>query len=180
MTEEYEVVGGLNTYDHSGSLSNLRQSIATEPYPGNTNLIDSLQPTLIHGVIPSTASDIISSITAKQDPNGEVSLGIHQDFIGTLVQYSAAGNGATQNAYTITTGKKFYLMGFRINGLAKQGQVYKTDGATIITILNSSATVPSLQTGGFGLPLWIYNSAEIVKVFGTDASTQLEFWGFEK
>jgi hypothetical protein len=96
----------------------------------------------------------------------------------TLVRYLAVGNGAVQNAYTVTAGCKLHVFTFGVYGASKVAQLYKTDGTTSVCICLNTATITN-QFLANTIPIWTYAAGEIVKVFGTDASTNVMFWGVE-
>ena len=175
--DDYLVYGGVNTYDRSGMVKNLRQAIALEPYPNNTKLINELRLALISGVIPSTTSDIISAITARTGVSGDVALAVYPAYF-TPVNINNVCSGALQSAYTVTTGKKFYLMACTFQQVAAgQCLVYKTDGTTPVILMNTLATTLNDRVIS-SVPIWVYNSGEFVKVNGNNTAT-CNFWGFE-
>lgn len=85
-------------------------------------------------------------------------------------------NGGAQDAYTVTAGKTFYLMGAVIEDSASLCTIYKNDGTTKVLVLFS-------PTGGWGIssatPIWVYTAGQIVKVNGTN-SKLVNFWGIEQ
>ena len=96
----------------------------------------------------------------------------------TLVRYLAAGSGAVQNSYTVTAGKKLHLFTFGVYGASKSASLYKTDGTTTLCICLNTATIANQFLASM-IPIWTYAAGEIVKVFGSDGSTNVMWWGIE-
>jgi len=84
----------------------------------------------------------------------------------TIVNVAAVGSGASQDAYTVTAGKKFYLTGV-VNSADAAGAVivYKSDAATIVTKLTTLINSPKTFTPI--TPIWVYQATTIVKVTAT-------------
>lgn len=97
----------------------------------------------------------------------------------TIINISATGSGANQDAYTTTTGKTFLLYGVWITGgAAMTMDVYKNDGTTLLIHLEILATSDGQQVFS-PVPLWGYQSTEIVKV-KTTLNRAYGFWGVEQ
>jgi len=96
----------------------------------------------------------------------------------TVINISSVGNGANQNAYTVTAGKTFYLMGCS-GGAASACSIfiYKHDGTTKVVELYQAANVSFILNGTN--PIWAYTSAQNVVVKFTNASNY-SFWGIEQ
>ena len=94
----------------------------------------------------------------------------------TFINVNGAGNGTTQTAYTVTTGKTFYLYGFQ-ESVGYIGVVYKNDGTTIVITHQQSGTVQMPVVSS--VPLAVYTSAQLVKVNASNSSTYT-LWGVEQ
>lgn len=97
----------------------------------------------------------------------------------TLVNARAATNGSTNNVYTVTAGKTFYLMGFTyINGVAGTATIYLNDASTIVGY-GSVTTTTQFSTVSSATPIASYSSTQNVKVNGTTGGSVV-IWGFEQ
>ena len=94
----------------------------------------------------------------------------------TFVNVNGAGNGTTQTAYTVTTGKTFYLYGFQ-ESVGYIGVVYKNDGTTVVVTHQQSGTAQ--MPFASSVPIAVYTSAQLVKVNASNSSTYW-LWGVEQ
>lgn len=96
----------------------------------------------------------------------------------SIINVYQTGNGSNQNAYSVTAGKTFYLMGCLYNGASGNTlEIFKNDGATNITRLISGSAQSVSVT--FGIPCQKYTSGQNVVCKATNA-TIYQFWGFEQ
>lgn len=94
----------------------------------------------------------------------------------TMVMVTGTGSGGSQNAYTVTTGKTFYLYGGCIQGGSTNMSFYKNDGTTFIWEIRQPAGVTTPAFSGF--PTAVYTSAQVVKV--TASAAPYSFTGVEQ
>jgi len=95
----------------------------------------------------------------------------------TVINVSATGNGSNQNAYTVTNGKTFYLMGVWCQPGAYAAQVYRNDGATRVCFCSSAASGIMASVAG-NSPIWAYTSTQNVVVNCTTGGIY-GVWGIE-
>lgn len=91
----------------------------------------------------------------------------------TSVNQYGSGNGATQNAYTVTTGKTLYVMAFiHESDVASRCIFYANDGTTMRAVCGSNASGTFVFHAG-GMPVAVYTSGQVVKV---NCTTAKEYW----
>lgn len=83
----------------------------------------------------------------------------------TIININGTGNGAVQDAYTVTAGKSLAVFTIEVDKLAGGTSLilFKNDGTTrlmsIANVVNEISPVISSA-----IPIWIYTSTQIVKV----------------
>ena len=82
----------------------------------------------------------------------------------TQVNVAATGNGSSQNAYTVTSGKTFYLFGFGVYGGGYNINVYQNDGTTLVGRLRGNGTANEWYPVYAATPIGVYTSGQVVKV----------------
>jgi len=97
----------------------------------------------------------------------------------TVVTVKATGNGSSQDAYTVTTGKTFYLYGLLVRGVSASCIVYANDGTTEKCSLETGATNANSASVSSAVPIGVWTTGQIVKV--TCSNTKVyTFWGIEQ
>lgn len=114
-----------------------------------------------------------TSVTGSVQATGSLPiLGTSQTFINV----NGSGTGSTITAYTVTSGKTFYLYGFQ-ESVGYIGVVYKNDGTTTVVSHQCSGTVQSPIVSS--VPMAVYTSGQLVKVNASNSST-FWLWGVEQ
>lgn len=156
--------------------------------PGAPEVIDDSQPVTPVAVVAQVNTSSTASYTRVTDgtdnleveADGKIRTGLESPSSSqTVVNIAFTGTGAAQDAYTVTSGKTFYMHGIQ----AEEGStllVYKNDASTRVARLRSDASAAN-QSGQFTstMPIWAYTSGQIVKVNGTNLKL-FNIWGFEQ
>jgi hypothetical protein len=84
----------------------------------------------------------------------------------TIVNISGTGNAGVQEAYTVPSGKTFYLFGYyAVLATGADITIFKTDGTTIVSRRAYATTaVEGAPHNNFTSPPWYWTTGEIVKV----------------
>jgi len=90
---------------------------------------------------------------------------------GTPVFIRGTGTGASQNAYTVTTGKSFYIYSVWHGGVAGAHftDIYDNAGTTVQVELFTATASQGESINGGGMPLSKHTSGQVVKVTATNA-----------
>lgn len=97
----------------------------------------------------------------------------------TLVAIELTGAGAA-DGYTVPASKTFYLMGWAIAASAaasKEFYMYKNDASTIV-VKATTATATDFRSVTSVCPIHTWAAGEIVKIYATDNTIRLSFWGY--
>jgi hypothetical protein len=96
----------------------------------------------------------------------------------TVITILTSANGGTQNVYTVTAGKNFYLTGVLHCGDVAGGiNIFKTDGSTVVAKVFGTLSLSQSYTPS--TPIWVYQSTEIVKANGTNTLSYI-ITGYEE
>lgn len=146
--------------------ANLQKSFRdTLGTPGSPTLIEDETPVQAVAVIATAGTTAIGVSTPSSNQ--------------THINVRNLGTGSMQTAYTVTTGKTFWLYGANLEGSATPGtlQFYETTGTT--RVLMFGGTSPAQFGIGGGCPIAKYTSGQLVKAICT-LNYEFTFWGIEE
>lgn len=153
--------------------------------PGAPEVIDDSQPVQAVAVVATVNTASSASYSQITDGTDTLAINGSGNLISELpiprgsqsvININGTGNGASQNAYTVTTGKTFYLYGYFVQA-GFNIAVYLNNGTTKVGDLTTSANSTQCPFTSF-CPVGVYTSAQVVKVTASNTATYF-LWGVE-
>lgn len=162
-----------------------RETLST---PGAPEVIDDSSPVVPVAVVAQVNTASTSTYTRVTDGTDTLSINTSGNFDSqialpqgtqSIVNATGTGTGSSQNAYTVTTGKTFYLYGVGTSGGGYNINVYANDGTTLRCAYRGNGTNNTWSPICSAVPIAVYTSAQVVKVT-CDTSGTWFLWGVEQ
>lgn len=98
----------------------------------------------------------------------------------TLVNVEFTMTGSIATAYTVTTGKTFYLFGFTCEDSTTPIMFYANDGTTRRCYYRQLATTGAVSPNmNSSIPISSWTTGQAVKINGQN-TVKIQFWGVEQ